>query len=317
MTTKREVDLDSYQKSARLLAESMETALGPGGGLHSLLLAVNRDARLRVDIRHRRFNVYYRGGSLLLVDGRKSPPILRFDRKYFRNEEHKLPSLPPQFEKPDDIRAWIDAFPDLMKGMDGWWNRKSAQKGAHDHERDHCQAMATANSARTSSPSTEYLVLDLEYQWAQRRFDMVAAKRRPTDADQTGWVEPDFVFVEVKSEYGACCGTSGIGAHIQDYQEIIGARDGLCVQSIKDEYQNLVTQKRCLRLLTSSLPFKQFSVRVPELLIVLVDLDPTDLRVCANTPDAGGGIRCMCLCAPDYAMTEDKFVTVPKPSSSC
>ena len=68
MTTKQEVDLDIYQKAPRILSEPMEIALRLGGDLYPILVAVAGDDRLRLDIRDRRFNVYYGGGNLMLVD---------------------------------------------------------------------------------------------------------------------------------------------------------------------------------------------------------------------------------------------------------
>lgn len=268
MTKKQEVDLNTYRKIPRLLTEPMEVALGPGGALHPVLVAVAYDRRLRMDIRDRRFNLYYGGGNLMLVDGRKSPWVLHFDEKYFKGGALKPPSLPTQFSDIDDAHAWVQAFPELIAGMDDWWARHP--KG----ERAHCQAMAAASSGMAGLPSGDYLVLDLEYQWAQRRFDMVAAKRRPTEGDATDWAEPDLVFVEVKSEYGACYGKSGLGDHARDYQDIITSSDGRHVKDIKLEYENVIAQKTRLGLLDVSLGFSRFSLSIPELLLVFVDLDP-------------------------------------------
>ena len=123
--------------------------------------------------------MYYGGGNLMLVDRRESPWALRFDDKYFKGNTFKPPTLPTQFSTIDDAHSWVKAFPDLMAGMDAWWNLHPKD------ERCHCQAMAAANAGRVGPPPADYLVLDLEYQWAQRRFDLVAAKRKPTEADVT------------------------------------------------------------------------------------------------------------------------------------
>jgi hypothetical protein len=269
MTTKQQVDLNIYPKIPRLLAEWMEVALGPGGALHPVLVAVAGDDRLRLDIRDRRFNVYYGGGNLMLVDGRKSPWELHFDEKYFKGGALKPPTLPTQFSDIDDAHAWVQAFPVLIDGMEDWWTRHP--KG----ERAHCQAMAAANAGLAGSPSGDCLVLDLEYQWAHRRLDMVAAKRRRTEDDATGWSEPDLVFIEVKSEYRACYGLAGLGDHARDFRDIITSSDGRHVQDIKREYENVIAQKTRLGLLDRSLGFKHFSRSIPELLVVFVDLDLT------------------------------------------
>jgi len=312
MTTKQQVDLDTYRKSPRLLAEPMEAALGPGGGLHPVLVAVADDHRLRFDIRHRRFNVYYGGGNLMRVDGRESPWVLHFDEKYFKGAALQPPNLPTQFSAIDDAHAWVQAFPDLIAGMEDWWSRHPKS------ERTHCQAMATANSGMAGRPPADYLALDLEYQWAQRRFDMVAAKRRPTEDDATGWAEPDLVFVEVKSDYSACSGNSGLGDHARDYRDIITARGGRGAQEIKLEYEHVVAQKMRLGLLDPSLGVRRFSPAVPELLVVFVDLDPNvrslraslgEVRAVSNALGGAAHIRFMRLDSPDYIMTTDAAVS--------
>jgi hypothetical protein len=313
MTTKKQVDLNIYRKEPRLLAEQMEVALGPEGALRPVLVAVADDHRLRLDIRDRRFNVYYGGGNLMLVDGRKSksPWALHFAEKYFKGGILQRPILPKLFSAIDDAHAWVQAFPDLIAGMEDWWIRHP--KG----ERTHCQAMAAANSGMTGPPPADYLVLDLEYEYAKRRFDMVAAKRRRTEEDGTGWVEPDLVFVEVKCEYGACYGTSGLGDHARDYKDIIKASNGQRVHEIKLEYENIVAQKRRLGLFDRSLGLRRFSAAVPELLVVFVGLDPSappmqaplsEVRAVADELGNAARIRFMQLDSPGRVMTADTAV---------
>jgi hypothetical protein len=312
MTTKRQVRLDTYRKSPRRLAGPMEAALGPGGGLHPVLVAVADDHRLRLDIRDRRFNVYYGGGSLMRVDGHESPWGLHFDGKYFRGGALQPPTLPTECSAIDDAHAWVQAFPDLIAGMKDWWTRHPKV------ERTHCQAMAAANFGMAGPPPGDYLVLDLEYQWAQRRFDMVAAKRRPTEDDATGWAEPNLAFVEVKSDYRACSGSSGLGDHARDYRDIITAPGGRRPEEIKHEYEQVIAQKVRLGLLDPSLRFSRFSTAVPELLVVFVDLNPNvpsllaplrEVNAVSNALGDAAHIRFMRLHSPDYSMTADAAVS--------
>jgi hypothetical protein len=313
MTTKQQVNLNTYPKIPRLLSKPMEVALGPGGDLHPVLVAVAKEDRLRLDIRDRRFNVYYGGGNLMLVDGRKSPWELHFDKKYFKVKGGTLkpPTLPPQSSSVDDADDWVLAFPELIDGMDKWW--KQHPKG----ERALCQEIASANAGMAGPPPADYLVLDLEYQWAQRRLDMIAAKRRPTKKDATGWAEPDLVFVEVKCEYSACSGKSGLGDHARDYKDIITSSKGQHVQDIKLEYKNLIAQKARLGLLDESLGFRKFSKAIPGLLFVFVNLNPKKLlkqldevrAVSDALPDAGH-IRFMRLDSKNYVMTAAAAVSL-------
>lgn len=308
------VDLGTYKKAPRLLAGTMEEALAPGGGLAPVLDFVKKDARLRLDIRERRFNVYYRGGSLLCGDGRSWPWKLLFDTKYFARQPVAPPDLPASFSSVADARAWIAAFPELMRGMDRWWlaNRR--------HERDHCQNMARDNSPRVRNSAADYLVLDLEYQWARRRFDMVAAKRRPTAADPSGWQEPELVFVEVKSDLGVCSGDSGLVAHACGYADVV--RAGHAADGIKKEYESLIAQKKRLDLFSESVPFRRFSGTPPGLLVVFVDLDTqaprlresiSEVQLVADSLGSQGGIHFMRLAAPDYAMGLAKLLTAAPP----
>lgn len=307
--TKQEVNLNIYQKAPRMLSEQMMVALEPGGDLHPVLIAVAGDVRLRLDIRDRRFNVFYGGGNLMRVDGRTFPWELHFDEKYFKGGAIRPPALPTQFSTTDDTRAWVQAFPELIAGMDDWWNQHP--RG----ERALCQAMAALNSGTVQSG--DYLVLDLEYQWAQRRFDMVAAKRRLTEDDETGWKEPDLVFVEVKCTCGACTGTSGLSAHAQDYQDIITSKNGQSVYDIKLEFERVVAQKVRLGLFDRSVGFRRFSPEVSELLMVLVDFDPNtpsmrmplnNVRDISDSLGDKARIRFMRLDSPDYKMTSNAAV---------
>ncbi len=280
----------------------MEQALLPGGMLRPILEAVVDDDRLRLDIRDRRFNVYFDGGSLMLVDGRKPSWALHFDEKYFDGSSLAPPTLPLVLtsQEDKDARAWVRAFPRLIEGMQDWWMRHP--RG----ERSDCQRMATANAAASGSPKSDYLVLDLEYQWAQRRFDMVAAKRNPTASDPAGWAEPDLVFVEVKSKLGACSGSSGLAAHVADYQDIVRAGSGHCTQGIKIEYQNMIAQKKRLGLLDASFPFRRFSAQAPELLIVFFGIDPST-----------SGLRSMLSAAASSSRTVGRVLRMSLGPSNC
>ncbi len=82
----------------------------------------------------------------MLVDGRKSPWALHFDKKYFKGGTLEPPTLPPQFSSIDDTDDWVLAFPDLIAGMDDWWKLHPKGEQAHSH------AMAEANSGMGGPP---------------------------------------------------------------------------------------------------------------------------------------------------------------------
>jgi hypothetical protein len=277
------------------------------------LVAVAKDRRLRFEIRERRFNVYYGGGSLMRVYERKQRWMFHFDEKYFKDGALKAPKLPTQVLAIKDVDAWVQAFPKLIEGMDCWWKRHPKGEQAHSH------AIAEANSGMGGRPSGDYLVIDPEYQWAHRRLDMVAVKRRQTENDPTGWAEPDMVLIEVKSEYSACYGIAGLGDHACDYRDIITSSKGQHVQDIKLEYENVITQKTQLGLLKKSLGFICFSPAVLELLVVFVDLDPIvpqlleplcEVREVSDELGEAGHIRFIRLDSKNYVMTAAAAVSL-------
>jgi len=305
MTRKSDVDLDVYKKHPRRISDEMWPALLHGGILHPLMSAVAQDYSLRFEIRYRRFNIYYGGGSVLMVDGRERPWKLKFDKKYFQGTPPATLNLPSDCTKEEDVIAWVNALPVLKAQM------KRFRQKHKNKEREHCQNIAAANTVLNGLPSGDYLVLDLEYQFAHRRFDLIAARRRPTDANPSGWSEPDLVFVEVKSAYAACKGTAGLREHARDYADILRARRGSAVLDIKSELEGVLAQKQRLGLVSKEIQFRRFSDVSPDLLIVLVDLDVQhqsivgELQKVRDLASSLGGtspVRLLSLQSPQYSL---------------
>lgn len=267
MAPKYDPHANEYRKPARELTADMMQALGPGGVMRPVMERVLADDRLRLDIRHRQINVYYGGGNLMTAEWCKSAWHLGFDQNYFKGSARPAPDLPATVYGPGDAQAWADAFDLLTATMNDWWTRHP--KG----ERADCQDIARANNARQAAPETDFVILDLEYQWAQRRFDLIAARRHPTAEDQAGWALPDLAYVEVKSEIGACTGKAGLADHARDFADIVTARGGAYIQGIKDEYATVIRQKQELGLISAGFPFQAFSPGPPQLVFVTVGLD--------------------------------------------
>lgn len=310
MLSGHNVDLDLYNKRPRLLHDDLERALLTGE-LQDVLNEVKRDPTLRLEIRNRCFNVYFQGGSLLRVSGAESSWEMHFDWRYLPETGGERPSdFQKECRSGEDCRAWVDQFDRLKKGMKAWW-RSNPNK-----ERCHCQEIATANGASVPVPATDFCVIDLEYQWARCRFDLVAAKRRRTASDPEGWSQPVLVFVEVKSDPRACSGKAGMARHAMDYRDIIWgpARQR---ERMKKEIEDVVRQKSRLGLISRNWPFGAFAREVePELLIVFDDLDPglimkplADVGEVLTSLSGGGSILALPLGRADYAMRENGILS--------
>lgn len=272
MATKNDVNLAKYSKAPRHLSDGMVLELAPGGGLHAIVEAVSGDPdhALRLDIREKRFNIYHRGGNLLCVDGRRRPWAMSFDPKYFKDSGSQIPALPDGFKDDADARAWCNAFPTLREGMIEWSRR------VHDcQERADCQTIASANAARDRLPGGDYFVLDLEYQWAQRRFDLVALRRAPTVTDPVGWANPVLTLIEVKRDIGPCRGSAGLAVHAQDYWSLVGA-PGFQHERIRIEFAGVFRQKQALGLIDPAFALDAIAPGPPEMLVVFVKMQ--DMR---------------------------------------
>ena len=280
MAGKNDVNLDTYKKKPRMLSRELLPALQTGC-LSPIRAAVNDDDNLRLDIRDQRFNVYYGGGSLLRVGRRGSHWEPHFDTKYYKKKGDStclilpewLERLPRALNGSNETLEWVAVFPKLKEVMEAWWLHHP--KG----ERAHCQSMAKTNGERSGNPASDYLILDMEYQWAQRSLDLIAAKRNTTVQDPIGWERPVLVFIEVKSARKALVGEAGIAAHVKDFGEIVQPRElrkRQAIEEIKEEFIEVVNQKRTLGLLSKKLPLRQFADGPPEMLLVFVGPDIDD-----------------------------------------
>ncbi len=235
MTHKTDVDLETYRKRPRALEGEMVAAL-LDGVLSPIRQAVLGDPSLRLEIRDRCFNVYYGGGNLVRVIRRKSQWEPHFDRKYYEGNLSTPPDLPAVLGSSVASGVWTAAFPKLKEAMDRWWTHHS--RG----ERCDCQVLAQTNGERSGIPRSDYLVIDMEYQWAQRRFDLVAARRSPSATDATGWQHPVSPLIEVKCELGAVKhpDRGDRAAHVGDFASLVQARKGAAAEDIKKVFTAVV-----------------------------------------------------------------------------
>lgn len=308
--SKSQVDLSTYRKPPRLLGRHMEEALRTGA-LHVLLDAVKKDSSLRLDILDHQFNLYYSGGRILRVLGRQSSWQMDIDTNYLIGDYARIADdLPLRCTDSNNAAAiWAEKLATLKQAMGEWWRQHP------NEERQHSQAIARANIFDDACTSGDYIVLDLEYQWAKCQFDMVAARRNPTKQDSTGWAMPHLVFIEVKCKLKACRGKSGLKDHALDYLRIVTApmTEGLGIAGIKNEFKMMIEQKRRLGLICPKFPFSDFSDISPYLLLVLVNLDPTlpglqssleDVRVIASNLPDHAQVSFMGLLSPSYVLND-------------
>jgi hypothetical protein len=143
---------------------------------------------------------------------------------------------------------------------------KHGGEGYKRAERRIQQFIARANGARTLSAAGDFIVIDIEYANARRKFDLVLF-----DRDQLP--RPRLIFCELKCTGAALNGKAGLEAHGIDFGDFLLAGGGRHVELCKLEYAAVIAQKKRLGLLAPDLDFEGFAAEQPEFLVMFADYD--------------------------------------------
>ena len=153
--------------------------------------------------------------------------------------------LPSIINNACDVGQWVGAFSCLKQIMDRWFISHPKQ------EREFQQLVVRENNSKGIGESTDYFIIDVEYDNHDRaRFDMVAIE---WESDKVlrklpRKYRPKLCFIEMKYGDGALGGNAGIVKHISDMQEYVSSRR---LDSIKKEMTELFMQKRELGLISA------------------------------------------------------------------
>ena len=228
--------------------------------------AAKRENDLDVQIRDNYLNIYYRGGNLLRIH----PRSFYFDEFYFHRDVKKLRKthLIEKAKKGDSkaIALWMQYMDerqrlfDILKEkggisryckemkavMDVWEEELNTIDISHD-EKNEQQLISMNNRGDTA-----YTVIDLEYAVSTTssfkyngngnkvvpRFDIIAV-------DKFG----QLYVIELKTGLGAIDNESGIGPHMDCFDNTIGRDDK---GEFLEEMCDLVEQKKEFKLIASS-----------------------------------------------------------------
>lgn len=207
--------------------------------LRGLLNYVKSDNTLDIEIRENYINIYYRGGSALKitqVDENKFD--FHFDENYFKTIASLSDITAPVINSETD---WKDYFPHIKQAMDFWFTANPKE------EREFQQLVVRENNYSSIASSTDYFILDIEYDnHKNARFDMVAIEWK-SDASsrklQKGY-KPRLTIIEMKYGDGAFKGSAGIIKHIKDFNHFMTCTDE--VNEFKKEMLSVLRQKRLL-----------------------------------------------------------------------
>lgn len=251
----RQFDWMTYSKPARLLTEAQEESLSTGL-LQPLLSAVVADASLRLDIRARSANLYYRGSSLLRLTG--EPMLAEFEPAGGGAPERVA------LAAPGDIQALLGRIETARAAVDD-----SFSEGEAPARRAVLQAVADANRGGDLFAS-EYVVVDLEYTYGKRRYDLIAIKRTEGVTGPGGFSNPRLAFVDVRcceQGLGGANSLEAVGGDLADFTKAIG---GSHLERAKLEFTELIAQKVRLGLLPTELDVRALDHGLPEMLVAFV-----------------------------------------------
>lgn len=190
------------------------------GLLYKLLERVKKDHTLMLAIREDYINIYYRGGSLLLLTegshGRYSATI---DKNFL--PEDSVIDLPRTIKNLDDVNAWIRQFPNLKQCMD------FKLSGKQNNEREFQQVVFRENNFSSLANETEFFFSDIEYtpKGFRFKFDMIGVEWAAGKRKYGSQCRP--VIVEMKYGDNAIDGKAGLVDHLTDISKFLETKNSL------------------------------------------------------------------------------------------
>jgi hypothetical protein len=180
------------------------------GTLKPLLDWVKADSTLGFQIRDNEAAIYYRGGRLLRLTRPDGGYALDFDERYF-NGDSVLP-LPDR----ERIKDWLAALPWLKQAMDSWLTKNPRA------EREFQQLLVRDNNFSLTGRSSDYFIVDIEYQTRTKaRFDAVAFKwpSRASHRRLAGGFKLRLALLELKQGDASLTNASGLIDHCDKLDE--------------------------------------------------------------------------------------------------
>lgn len=249
------------------------------GKLKKIVEYVKAHDELDLQIRDNYINIYYRGGNILRI---KSPNRFEFDKFYFYTEFDKMPKKSISKKKINDCTNKSNELLKKLKAekiegyfteakdcMDRWWKSMKSKRNTSHEEKDLQHKISRSNNTE----STDYTVLDLEYQVSPKNDEI----RYNGEKNKT---MPRFDIVAIDNSSGQLCvmelkkgrvalkGKSGVEDHIDSFKCTIG-RDTERV--FVDEMRQLYKQKREFGLIDTDI---ELSNDKPEFIFVFQGSEP-------------------------------------------
>lgn len=246
----------------RGLSKEFMKDLKVGGILSPIREAVKSDKDLIMEIRDDYIDIYYRGGRIMGLKHHDNEYTAEFDKSYAKNhpkqkyvegelEKNKITTL-------DDTARWVDNIRSFKEIMDHHFNTSTKE----DFEKYVQQLIVQENNLIRTSESTDYFIIDFEYQAnfeyggkekIKTRFDLVGLSWDSTIEDRKKPKGCKLAIIEVKYGDGSLANDkTGLVAHITKTEKFMDDKNR--VNDFKGEMVDILKQKRELGLLNIKNP---------------------------------------------------------------
>jgi len=243
------------KNTMRKLSQEFMADLKTGGILSPICETVKSDKDLIMEIRDDYVDVYYRGGRIFELKRQENEYTAGFDIDYAKNhpkqkevekklEDNKITTL-------DDANKWVGNIRSFKEIMDHHFNTSTKE----DFEKHVQQLIVQENNLIRISESTDYFIIDFEY---QANFEYQGEEKIETRFDLVGlfWDRKDrknpkgckLAIIEVK--YGdkeLDDDKNGLTAHIIKTEKFMDDKER--EKSFREEMIGIFKQKRELGLL--------------------------------------------------------------------
>jgi len=211
------------------------------GKLSSILRFIKNDNTLDLEIREAYVNIYYRGGNALKITEKTGNYLYEFDKNYIKEDKESVANL---LQGNIEKENWFNYFSTFKQLIDFYFSKNKKE------EREFQQVVVRINNYSSISNSTDYFILDIEYDnHANARFDLVAIEW-PSNASKrklSKGYKPRLVVIEKKFGDRALSGSAGMNKHLLDFSRFISDKN--TVDRFKNEMLGVFKQKRELGLI--------------------------------------------------------------------
>jgi hypothetical protein len=241
------------------------------GILLPLAERVRRDNTLMLAIRNGYVNIYYRGGSILKIEERKTKYVVTFNENYDSSlDKQRIQALllPDALDSIEETNTLVGKIPLLKEIMDYHFTANPKE------EREYQQVVVRENNNSSISNETEYFIIDIEIADASFRFDLSGIFWDAGNRQHISKCRPSFI--EMKYGDSSLGGSAGMLKHLSDMEAFTSNRSQyeLFVKAMEVQFKQLDALKLFRFNHTTNVELKLNPNDKPQFIFLLANHNP-------------------------------------------